>query len=67
MLAAGDKVVVRWRIVGTHTHDWFGVAPTGRPLELEGIAICRVGDGRLKERWVVVDGLKSARRLQVEA
>ena len=67
VLAAGDKVVVRWRIVGTHTHNWFGVAPTGRPLELEGIAIYRVAEGRLKERWVVYDGLKSARRLQAEA
>jgi NAD(P)-dependent dehydrogenase (short-subunit alcohol dehydrogenase family)/predicted ester cyclase len=67
VVAAGDRVVVRWRIVGTHTHEWFGVAPTGRPLELEGIAIYRVADGRLKERWVVVDGLKSARRLRAEA
>lgn len=29
VLAAGDNVVVRWRIVGTHTHAWFGVEPTG--------------------------------------
>lgn len=55
---------MRWRVVGTHTREWFGVAPTGRPLELEGIAIYRVAEGRLKERRVVVEGLESARRLR---
>jgi predicted ester cyclase len=64
LVAAGDRVVVRWRILATHTHAWFGVPPTGRPLTLEGMAIYRVQDDRLMERWVVLDGLGSAERLR---
>ncbi len=64
LVAEGDRVVVRWRILATHTHEWFGVPPTGRPLTLEGMAIYRVQDDRLMERWVVLDGLGSAERLR---
>jgi NAD(P)-dependent dehydrogenase (short-subunit alcohol dehydrogenase family)/predicted ester cyclase len=66
LVAEGDRVVVRWRILATHTHEWFGVPPTGRPLTLEGMAIYRVQDDRLMERWVVLDGLGSAERLRAD-
>ncbi len=64
LVAEGDRVVVRWRILATHTHEWSGVPPTGHPLTLEGMAICRVQDDRLMERWGVLDGLGSAERLR---
>ena len=53
LIAGGDKVVVRWRLLGTHQGDFRGTAPTGRPIELKGIAIYRVEGGKLMERWVV--------------
>ncbi len=55
MIAEGDRVVVRWRLLGTHEGDFRGIAPTGRPIVLDGIAIYRVRGGRLMERWVVSD------------
>jgi predicted ester cyclase len=55
MLADGDRVAVRWRLLGTHEGDFGGIAPTGRPITLRGIAIYRVADGKLMERWVVSD------------
>ncbi|MFO7543868.1 MAG: SDR family NAD(P)-dependent oxidoreductase [Trueperaceae bacterium] len=64
VVAQDDRVVVRWRILATHTHEWFGVPPTGRPLTVEGMAIYRVENDRLMERWVVLDGLGSAERLR---
>ena len=64
LVAEGDRVVVRWRILATHTHEWFGVPPTGRSLTLEGMAIYRVQEDRLMERWVVLDGMGSAERLR---
>ena len=67
VVANGDRVAVRWRILATHTHEWFGVPPTGRPLTVEGVAIYRVQDDRLMERWVVLDGLGSAQRLRATA
>ena len=55
LIAEGDRVVVRWRLLGTHEGDFRGIAPTGRAIALKGIAIYRVDGGTLMERWVVSD------------
>lgn len=55
LIAEGDRVVVRWRLLGTHKGAFRGIAPTGRPITLKGIAIYRVERGKLVERWVVSD------------
>src|ERR1043165_5296588 len=53
LIAEGDRVVVRWRLLGIHKGDFRGIAPTGRAIALKGIAIYRVEGGKLMERWVV--------------
>lgn len=55
LIAEGDKVVVRWRLLGTHKGPFRGIPPSGRSITLKGIAIYRVEGGRLMERWVVSD------------
>jgi predicted ester cyclase len=55
LIAECDRVVVRWRLLGTHEGDFRGIPPTGRPITLRGIAIYRVEEGELLERWVVSD------------
>lgn len=55
LIAEGDRVVVRWRMLGTHQGAFRGIAPTGRSIVLSGIAIYRLQGGKLQERWVVSD------------
>jgi predicted ester cyclase len=55
LIAEGNRVVVRWRLLGTHKGEFQGIAPTGRAITLKGIAIYRVEDSKLMERWVVSD------------
>ena len=55
LIAERDRVVVRWRLLGIHIGAFRGIAPTGRPITLRGIANYRVQDGKLMERWVVSD------------
>ena len=55
LIADGDRVVVRWRLLGTHLGDFLGKPPTGQAISLKGIAIYRLADGKLVERWVVYD------------
>ena len=55
LISESDKVVVRWRLLGTHQGDFRGIGPTGRAITLKGIAIYRVDGGKLMERWVVTD------------
>jgi predicted ester cyclase len=39
----------------THKGEFQGIAPTGKAIVLKGIAIYRVEEGKLMERWVVSD------------
>ena len=64
MVAEGDKVVSRVTIRGTHEGEIeeFG-PPTGRKLELEGITIHRIEDGKIVEEWERYDTLSILRQL----
>jgi predicted ester cyclase len=55
VVAAGDRVAVRYSIDATHDGDFFGVPPSGRRVRLEGISIYRVEHDRLAEAWVQYD------------
>src|ERR1044071_8571829 len=37
LIAEDDKVVVRWRLLGTHKGVFGGIPPTGRAIALKGI------------------------------
>ncbi len=64
LFGEGDLVVDRWAAVGTHTGEpLFGVAATGRPIQISGIHEFRIADGLIAERWGVVDELGLAQQL----
>jgi predicted ester cyclase len=51
LVAEDDRVVARISAIGTHTGELFGHAPTGKVVSLTGIAIYRLVEGRIVERW----------------
>ena len=65
LLADGERVAVRSTVRGTHRGDFFGLAPTGRPLAVTALAHYRLAGGRIVERWAVVDTLEVLRQLGV--
>ena len=56
-IAQGDLVANRitWR--GVHSGNLAGVPATGRSIELRGINMFRVRDGRVVEQWAQLDML----------
>jgi len=55
--AAGDTVVAHWRCRGTHQAELMGVAPTGKPMNIEGISIFRLENGKIGRQTVIWDAL----------
>jgi len=56
-IAEGDKVVTRLRGRATFTGEILGIPPNGKVVEITGISIHRIADGKLVEHWAVIDQL----------
>jgi steroid delta-isomerase-like uncharacterized protein len=57
LVAEDDLVVERFTASGTHEGEMMGVPATGKVLQLRGINIFRIGDGKIAERWGRLDEL----------
>lgn len=57
LFSAGDKVVVRWSVTGTHSGEFMGFAATRRRITSKGIDIFRVEDGKIVDLWQEMDML----------
>jgi predicted ester cyclase len=55
LIADGDLVAVRITNRGTNTGSFVGNPPTGKHATWTTIAIFRVADGMIVERWGVID------------
>ncbi len=51
MTAKDDLVTVVWILRGTHTGWGLGLPPTGARIEVRGITIWRIANGKLSEEW----------------
>jgi len=49
--STGDRVAVRWSASGVHAGDLLGVPATGRKVDITGIDVFRIKDGKLAEMW----------------
>jgi len=57
LLADGDKVVARWTTRGTNTGNLMGMPATGKQIELPGISVFRIVNGKVAEEWEGFDSL----------
>lgn len=50
---AGDGIIMKeWTITGTHKGEYKGVPPTGREIEINGMAKDIIADGKVQESWL---------------
>ena len=52
MLAEGDKVAVRFTIRGTQKGEFAGIPPTNKQVEITGLEIAHIVDGKCIEHWL---------------
>jgi predicted ester cyclase len=50
-------VALRYTASGTYEGSVEGAEPTGRPFNMSSMAMVRVADGVIAEKWVRVDAL----------
>ncbi|HEY5812106.1 MAG TPA: ester cyclase [Terrimicrobiaceae bacterium] len=46
-----DKVVVLFRVTGSHQGELMGMPATGKPVAITSIEIFRLADGKIAEQW----------------
>jgi predicted ester cyclase len=64
-IAEGDKVVTRLTAYGKHEGDLPGAPRTGNAVKMTAVAIHRVADGKLVEKWSDKDQLALLQQLGV--
>ena len=65
-VAEGDKVATLWRARGTHQGNFGGIPATGKSMEINGITMFRVADGKVLESWGFTDMMSMMKQLGVE-
>lgn len=61
----GDRVAVRFRIMGTNSGEMMGIPATGRLINVTATGIFRVVDGKVTDNWVNFDALGLMQQLGV--
>jgi steroid delta-isomerase-like uncharacterized protein len=64
-LADGDRVVFQWSVAGTHQGEFMGIPATGRRLEIRGVSVARIENGRIIEEVIYYDRLAVLEQLGV--
>lgn len=56
-IAEGDRVATCWTARATHTGALQGLPPTGKPVQVTGVNVARLAEGRIVESWYNFDML----------
>jgi steroid delta-isomerase-like uncharacterized protein len=63
LIAEDDLVTIYWIARGINTGTGNGLPATGKKVELAGITIWRIVDGKIKEEWSAFDQLSMMKQL----
>ncbi|WP_332646648.1 ester cyclase [Lysinibacillus sp. 54212] len=64
LLAAENKVYVRWKQIGTHVGEIDGYQPTGLPVIQIASAVYRIENEKIAEYWIQIDRLGIQKQLE---
>lgn len=66
LVSEGDRVAYRWTFRGTHLGDLGVIPPTGNAATWTAIGVARLAEGKIAERWQLLDTQALLRQLGVE-
>lgn len=59
----GDKIVKHWNFKGTHDGDFFGVPATGKRVDVSGVTLVQMKDGKIAAEQDYMDFLAFYKQL----
>jgi len=62
-VAEGDSVVTNLRMTGTHRQPLMTIAASGQAIDVSGIRIDHIADGKIAESWFHLDSLTLLRQI----
>jgi len=65
MVAEADKVVTRFVWTGTHRGAFLGIPAAGRSVEVKGVVIDRLEDGKMADSRILMDTMGLMQQLGV--
>jgi steroid delta-isomerase-like uncharacterized protein len=60
-----DKIVKHWNFKGKHTGDFFGIAPTGKDVNISGVTLVKMKDGKIAQEHDFYDNMEFMQQLGV--
>jgi steroid delta-isomerase-like uncharacterized protein len=59
----GDKLVKHWNFKGTHSGVFFGIPATGKKVDIDGVTLVRMSNGKIAEERDFFDNLEFSQQL----
>ncbi|MFT6802903.1 MAG: steroid delta-isomerase-like uncharacterized protein [Salibacteraceae bacterium] len=59
----GNKIVKHWNFKGTHTGDFFGISATGKIVDIAGVTLVKMKDGKIAQEQDFLDNLEFMQQL----
>ncbi|WP_345193680.1 ester cyclase [Algibacter agarivorans] len=61
----GDKLVKHWHYKGTHSGDFFGIPATGKTVDLKGVTLVKMKDGKIAQEQDFMDNMLFMQQLGI--
>jgi len=58
-----EKLVKHWNFKGKHTGVFFGIPPTGKNVDIDGVTLVRMDNGKIAEERDFLDNLEFMQQL----
>ncbi len=52
-----DNIVKHWNFKGNHTGDFFGIPATGKPVDINGVTLVKMKDGKIAQEEDFMDNM----------
>lgn len=62
----GDQLVKHWHFKGIHSGEFFGIPPTGKTLDISGVTIAKMKNGKIANEHDFMDNLEFMGQLGID-